>query len=92
MSIQIDKVKKDWVEVVCTPAIEGTKRILINHEINVARVTLKDDPAIADIIKVYMVDKDVLELHYSMGVTVGSTTATDNDHLFDLLVTLFTSI
>jgi hypothetical protein len=90
--ITITKVKKDWVNVVINPSINQTKQLLINHEINVARVRLLDAPETADIIKVYMVDKDVLELHYLAGVDVSGTLATSNQHLFDLLTDLFTSI
>lgn len=92
MAITITKVKKDWVKVELNPSIQGSKRLFINHEINVARVTLKDDPAINDIIKIFMVDRDVLELHYSQNVTVGGTLATDNAHLMDLIEDLFTSV
>ena len=91
-NIEITKVKKDWVRVVINPSINQTKELLINHEINVARVRLVDDPPIGDILKIYMVDKAVLELHFSQGVKVGNITATSNQHLMDLITDLFTSI
>ncbi len=38
-----------------------------------------------------MVDDEVLELHFSIGVIVNGVTATSNSHLFDLIETLFSS-
>jgi len=89
--VTITKITQDWTKVILSPSIDGSKELLINHEINVARVRLLDEPAVADIVKVYMVDGEVLELHYSVGVSVDGTTATSNQHLIDLIETLFTS-
>ena len=38
-----------------------------------------------------MVDDEVLELHFSIGVIVNGVQATSNSHLFDLIETLFTT-
>ena len=91
MSVTIDKITHDFSRVVLDPPIDGSKKILINHEINVTRVRLIDDPESLDWVKVYMVDDEVLELHFSIGVIVNGVQATSNSHLFDLIESLFTT-
>ena len=94
--VTITKITVDWSKVVIDPPIDGSKELLINHEINVARVRLLDDPLTADMVKIYMVDGEVLELHYSVGVEVDNgvdppVVATSNQHLIDLIENLFTT-
>jgi len=91
MAVVINKISPEWAKVELNPAIDGSKELLINFKMNVTRVSLLDEPSMLDMVKVYMVDGEVLELHFSSDVTVDGTTATDNQHLIDLIETLFTS-
>lgn len=92
MAVDITKINNDWTRVLLSPSIDGSKEILINHRINVARVRLVDDPTTLDIVKVYMVDGETIELHFSVGVTVDGVAATSNQDLIDKIETLFTSV
>ena len=94
--VTITKITQDWTKVILNPSIDGSKELLINHEINVARVRLIDNPETLDVVKIYMVDGEVLELHFSVGVEVDNgvdppVVATSNQNLIDLIENLFTA-
>lgn len=89
MSVTITKITKDWSRIILNPAINDIQDMLLNHEQTVVRVVLINDPEALGMVKIYLSDGNVLELHFSVGVIVNGTTATSNSHLIDLIEDLF---
>ena len=91
MAVQITKLNNQWTKVLLNPSIDGSKEILINHNVNVSRVRLVDDPETLDLVKIYLTEGETIELHYSAQVKINGVLASDNQDLINKIEQLFTS-
>lgn len=105
MGVAITRIDATFSKVLLEPSIDGSKRLTINDKVNITRIRMIDNPDTADMVKIYMVDGEVLELHYQVhypehladgsidwGVTVGGVKATSNEELHDLLDDLIKAV
>ncbi len=89
--VTITKLDNSWSKVELSTPIDGSKELIINHNINIVSIKLVDIPSKADMVEINMVDGEMLELHFSVGVVIDGVAATDNQHLMSLIANLFTS-